>query len=84
VLWTPDGPVLGRDGDTSWMTSTPPWWYRIPPIATTLITYAVTASALYAAGAGASAALIAGLVVGLVASVVQGAAQRAHDERQQQ
>ncbi|MFF8919159.1 hypothetical protein ACF08M_39185 [Streptomyces sp. NPDC015032] len=65
------------------MTSNRPWWYRIPPVAVVLITYAVTGALIYTCITDTAIAWAGGgLVLGLLAAVGHGAAQAAHDARQ--
>ncbi|MFJ8385565.1 hypothetical protein ACIQ9Q_13835 [Streptomyces sp. NPDC094438] len=61
-----------------------PWWYRVPPLAVSLITLSVVTLAVHPLLSDADDArwgpsLGIGLATGLAAAFVQGMAQRHHD-----
>lgn len=59
-----------------------PWWYRVPPVAVVLITYAVAGIVIFKAVSESALAWVGGgLLLGLLASFAQGAAKAAYDER---
>ncbi|WP_424864054.1 hypothetical protein [Streptomyces sp. MMS24-I29] len=59
-----------------------PWWYRIPPVAVVLITYAVTGALIFLTVSETAVVWAGGgLVLGLLAAVGHGAAQSAYDAR---
>jgi len=65
--------------------SADPWWYRVPPVAVSLITLSIVAIAVFTLGSGAETtrlytALGIGLATGLGAAFVHGMAQRRHDQ----
>ncbi|MET9518241.1 hypothetical protein [Streptomyces sp. NPDC002994] len=59
-----------------------PWWYRVPPVAVVVITYAVTGVVIFTVVSESAMAWAGGgLALGLLAAFVQGAARAAYDER---
>ncbi|MER6500184.1 hypothetical protein ABT218_12520 [Streptomyces sp. NPDC001455] len=65
------------------MSSTRPWWHRIPSVAVVLTTYAVTGALIYLAVSETSVVWAGGgLALGLLAAFGHGAAQSAYDARQ--
>ncbi|MFE5096680.1 hypothetical protein ACFRCI_41800 [Streptomyces sp. NPDC056638] len=59
-----------------------PWWYRVPPVAVVLITYAVTGALIFTFITDTAVVWAGGgLVLGMLAAFVQGAARAAYDER---
>ncbi len=63
-----------------------PWWYGIPPVAVTLITYSIVGIAIFLTISGSpetrgATALGVGLGAGWAASFAQGAARQRHDRQ---
>ncbi|MEU2565057.1 hypothetical protein ABZ626_37890 [Streptomyces longispororuber] len=58
-----------------------PWWYKIPPVAVSLITLSVIGIALHLTVGVLVVSLGVGLAAGLLAALAHGVAQQAHDAR---